>query len=511
MAGLPGRSRPSIVLAAVVFSVVALAASLLLPVMAGAQSSPSEPIEGVLLYEWGDPRPEDGKSPIERIVLDRADAPTIELEIGRELLAGGVFRWNGSQVRVHPAKGARSLPGERLPVAAIRLLAGGEKSASEKVSGSQPWVSILCKFADVGDEPENLAYFQEMYANQPGGLDHYWREVSAGAVDIVGSIAIDWKVLPRAQGEYVTEPGEGTDANLGLLFEDCTGAADPFVDFANGGTPFAGINMMFNGRLDCCAWGGGRNAVLDGVSKVWRVTWEPPWGYADEGVIAHEMGHGFGLPHANNGDGDANPYDSPWDVMSAATSHSTVDSTYGKLGKHVNAHHKNRLGWVPEARRLDVVAPSVQLVTIDRTDLAETTNYRMAKIPYADGSSFYTVEVRKRLGHYESSLPGDGVILHQVVPGRSQPSWLVDADFADFANTPGSRWTVGETYVDLVNEVWIEVLAETPDGFTLAITSGDPNALFRDGFETGSVLAWSDVLAGDAPAEQSEGVGAPTP
>ena len=37
--------------------------------------------------------------------------------------------------------------------------------------------------------------------------------------------------------------------------------------------------MMFNASFDCCAWGGSRFANLDGLNKVWRVTWEPPWGY----------------------------------------------------------------------------------------------------------------------------------------------------------------------------------------------------------------------------------------
>ena len=44
-------------------------------------------------------------------------------------------------------------------------------------------------------------------------------------------------------------------------------------------------------------------------------TWEPPWGYADISVIAHEMGHGFGLPHSTAIDWTS-VYDNAWDVMS---------------------------------------------------------------------------------------------------------------------------------------------------------------------------------------------------
>lgn len=481
---------------------------------AGADEAPAEPLEGILIYQWGDTNPADPDPSIpggyiQRILLDQGEGRITELSISPELLAGGVFRWNGRRVAVFPAAGAESIaPSEPaasprvLKVAALRLL-GDEKGAdgraasgraAEKITGSQPWVSILCKFSDIADEPENLAFFQGMYANSPAGLDHYWREVSYDQIDIAGSTAVDWKVLPRAQTEYTPEPGSNSDADKNLLFDDCTAAADPFVDFSNGGQGgFAGINMMFNGLLDCCAWGGGRSATLDGVNKVWRVTWEPPWGYANEGVMAHEMGHGFGLPHANNGDGDGSPYDSPWDVMSSATGNSVFDATYGGLGKHINAYHKDRLEWYAAAERLEVPAGSQHTVTIDHTALATTSNYRMARIPIPGTSDYYTVEVRKRVGNYEANLPGDAVIIHEVVPGRSEPAWLVDEDAADYANTPGSRWTVGETFVDAANTISVEVLSATVDGFVVEITSGDPGLVFEDGFESGNVTAWSNT------------------
>ena len=59
-------------------------------------------------------------------------------------------------------------------------------------------------------------------------------------------------------------------------------------------------------------------------------------------VIGHEMGHGFGLPHANNSDGDGSPYDSPWDVMSSTSRYAVSDPVYSIRGKHVNAYAKYR-------------------------------------------------------------------------------------------------------------------------------------------------------------------------
>ena len=78
---------------------------------------------------------------------------------------------------------------------------------------------------------------------------------------------------------------------------------------------------MFNDLLDCCAWGGGWYACLDGLCQTWRTTWEPPWGYQNIGVIAHETGHGFGLPHSLGNCQQG--YDNRWDVLSDVWSNST--------------------------------------------------------------------------------------------------------------------------------------------------------------------------------------------
>jgi M6 family metalloprotease-like protein len=340
-----------------------------------------------------------------------------------------------------------------------------------------------------------------MYDNAPGRLDHYWREVSYDNIDIVGSTAVDWKNLPKSHTSYVPTPGSGTSADLNQLFNDCTAAADPFVDFSLGGTGgFEGINLMFNDKLDCCAWGGGRYATLDGVSKSWRTTWDPPWAFQAEAVIAHEMGHGFGLPHANNSDGDSTTYDSPWDVMSDAWHYAVVDNVYGELGKHLNSYHKDRLGWLDSSEIFEVPGQGFFRVTVDPLGSATTATYRMARIPInGSNSHYYTVEVRETVGNYEANLPRASdqdrmVILHEVLAGRSQPSWTVDADDppADWTDTEGVMWRVGEIFVDPAAEIVIEIEGQTATGFQVGILVG--KGLFSDGFETGNTSAWTDAV-----------------
>lgn len=466
---------------------------------ASGQTVEPPTLTGWLNIVWGDSDPATQLGEQHRRITLTDDTGRItELSMSDELLQGAVLRWNGRRVKAFPA--AEVSASQPVPVAALQLLGDATAPGGELggVSGSQPWISLLCKFADVADEPQDLAFFQGMYANQPGGLDHYWREVSYDTIDIVGSTAIDWVNLPGSHTSYVPTPGSGTTANLNQLFTDCTAAVDSIVDFSNGGTPFAGINLMFNELLDCCAWGGGRFATLDGITKTWRTTWEPPWGYANEGVIAHEMGHGFGLPHANNWDGDNNPYDSPWDVMSAATSYAVNDPTYGNLGKHINAYHKDRLGWFTAEQRFEPESNTSTTVNLDHTALANSSNYQLIRIPIVGSDRWYTVEARQRGGDYESSLPGDCVIIHEVNPSRGEPAWAYDADDppANFSDNEGTMWRVGETFSDSANQISLSIDSMTATGFVVTVTYGEVGALFTDGFESADTSMWSSASSG---------------
>jgi M6 family metalloprotease-like protein len=460
-------------------------------------------VAGRLIALWGDsPLGSHGGARLAwDLVTDAGDH--LRLDLSDELLRdlGGPLRANGSRVeaRLEPGEPERSRR-----VIAIARAAGGEALAGgglTAVIGSQPWISILCKFNDVADQPHDLSYFQGMFANSPGRLDHYWREVSYNAATVAGSTAVGWVVLPHPLTHYVPTPGNGcmdgiseNDADLEALFADCTAAVDAVVDFSRGGTGgYVGINLMFNDDLDGCAWGGGHFATLDGVAKIWRTTWEPPWGYANVTVTAHEMGHGFGLPHSNNWDDDGWPYDNSWDVMSDTWSYAAVDPVYGVVGKHVGGLYKDLLGWIPPSQKLVAATNGTVTVVIDDLALASTSNYRLAEIPVANGFDSWTVEVRSRTGLYDGQLPSKAVIIHQIDLSRAEPAWCHDSDVppGEAADGEGSMWRVGETFEDAAHGVKVTVDAETAQGFRVTIRRLDANMIFADGFESGTTgLAW---------------------
>src|SRR3546814_7049409 len=167
--------------------------------------------------------------------------------------------------------------------------------------------------------------------------------------------------------------------------------------------------MMFNGDLDGYAWGGGACAVLDGTRRCPRTTWNPPWAFTNLAPLAHEMGHGYGLPHSDNSDGDDDTYDNPWDVMSDAWSNAMYNVNFGALPKPINMAQRTRLGWVDAARQRVIPADDLARTTVQLAfaHLAGAANPQMIVLamhprtaPYATVS--YTLEARRRTGTYES-------------------------------------------------------------------------------------------------------------
>lgn len=445
------------------------------------------PLQGNLELIWGDAAPEsaDHSSPF-LVTLVTEDGQRIALDPPTaRRAAGNLYSLQGRQVTVVPAQIVSNSAGSTLLAVDTMIAANSTTNtaiAPNAVIGTQAWVSILCKFSDNTAEPKDLTYFSNMLSNQSGRLDDYWRTVSYGKVNVAGSMAYGWFVLPHPRAFYIPTNGS---ANLSQLFTDCTAAADSTVNFSL----FVGINQMFNDNLDCCAWGGTRYTTLDGKTGSWRVTWEPPWGYQNEAPLAHEMGHGFGLPHANNSDHDTDPYDNPWDVMSDAWHNAVPNATFGAQPKHINVYHRDQLGWIDAARKLTITQPgNYPNLQLDRASLVGSTHLQMIQVslPGAATTHYYVIEARMKIAaSYEANLAGDAVIIHEVDQTRGEPSWSMDADIppANVSNNEGSMFKVGESWSAPSGAFSLHVDSSTTDGFVLSLTRGADDLLFRNGFQ----------------------------
>lgn len=447
----------------------------------------AEIVQGQLELRWGDPIPAHGKSQspsrfVATLVGDDGSRRALDPAQARRA-AGDLYALANRRVAVEFSQAKRGggaaaiiaiVPADRLHLRGLpkALL------APKAVAGNTRWVTVACKFNDIADEQKPVTFFNGQYGTSPGQLGHYWKEVSYNKIDLAGSSAYGWYTLPQPRSFYIPAAAEGEKpkANLDQLFKDCAAAADPEVDF----NAVQGINMMFNGQLDGYAWGGGACGTLEGINQCIRNTWNPPWSFGNLAPLAHEMGHGYGLPHSNNSDGDDDPYDNPWDVMSDGWSNAVSNPTYGSLPKHINAYQRDRLGWINVAQKLTVPAgASYAEVVLDRASLVGSTNRQMIvlSLPAADaaGNVMYTVEARKRTDannvalNYESKLAGDAVIIHGI--DAEEVAYSMDADVppANRSNNEGSMFKVGETWVSPDGSRMVKVLSATANGFIVRI------------------------------------------
>ena len=341
------------------------------------------------------------------------------------------------------------------------------------MTGSQAWVTILCRFADVTDvTPHPVSFYEKMTRASYPALGHYWNEVSDGNVpDFAGSVVVGWYNLPRPYSYYRTVLEDGRESlETDRAARDCTAVADADVFFPD----FDGINLAFNhSDSDTAASrGGSERLTLDGQTRFWGVTWMTPVNQLEQHVWAHEMGHGFGLLHSSGPYDET--YDSYWDVMGGWPPTLFSHPEYGDVPIHTIAYHKDFLGWIPPARKYVAAPNTTQTIALERLAQPGAEGYLMAQIPIGDSTTdFYTVEARLFAG-YDEEIPDEAVVIHKVdTTLEDRLAQVVDIDNNGDPNDEGAMWTVGEIFTDVENNLQVSIDAAWSTSYRVTINT-DP-------------------------------------
>ena len=163
--------------------------------------------------------PESGLAPEMTYVLTEDSGERHELLIDVELMRplGGPVALNRKRVTVvgQYVETLSDAPAQ-FRVSSIQFAASQDGTSALQttsqavVTGSQAWVTILCRFADATDvTPYPVSHFEQLMGSSYPGLDHYWREVSYGNIpDLAGSVVVGWYNLPRPRSYYVYDQDE---------------------------------------------------------------------------------------------------------------------------------------------------------------------------------------------------------------------------------------------------------------------------------------------------------------
>jgi hypothetical protein len=333
--------------------------------------------------------------------------------------------------------------------------AGGAVQANAATEGTKRLLLIRVDFADLAGTP----FADDVGVTIVNGLNQFYRESSFGrsgfapclgmATNSGGSDVTPTFRMPQTASHY-----GGNDAYLQLRTDARNAAAAAGYVLGN-----YDYDLYCFGAVPGFQWAG---LGYIGAPGVWLR------GYFTSGVAGHELGHNYGLNHANFWDtggqsvigaGESIEYGDSFDTMGSANA--------GAF--HFNARYKSYMGWLKSGETLTVTTSGVYRVFAH--DDANSTGLRGLRIA-RNSSTNYWVEFRQKFMSNPWLMSGAGI--HWAGNGNER-SHLLDTTPGSPDGRNDSALVVGRTFSDRAAGIHITTLrkaATTPESLDIAIHLG---------------------------------------
>lgn len=364
------------------------------------------------------------------------------------------------------ADGTTAVDGASLDTSSITILAPAPAALND-VSPAPKTNTVLVIPIRFSDSPADSFNGGAIDTEFQTHVAPYYQEVSYGQQLLNITVACTTTVLAGCAGKI--------DANGWFQSTSPTPAGCDYTSMSNLATAAASaagydtsitsakfVYVVLPGGTGC-GWAG---LAYVGYGLAYSANYNALW------VYGHELGHNFGLWHAGSvgcgaqvlgGSCGAAEYGDPFDVM-------------GNIRQmHFNTKQKSMLNWIPSTS-VKVHTSGTQTYQLSPLETGSQSTYAV-KIPTSSTSRTYWVEYRQPVGFDSplSSLPNLGAQIRVSSPFEFA-SGSDDTEILDMTPGSGSGFDdaallAGQTYVDSVYGVTINVISATPGASGLLTVS----------------------------------------